>query len=154
MIHEDDTSFYVQGSTDFVICAHRPNDVLLEKILETANSKLGRDAWQRERNHAALAVPDVNAVPGAVPAVPAVASNYFDTDEKQQVQYQRTQWGLEVKCGRVPRDAMPSSFAYAGRITEVPQVQKSSSRRNKHLMVRPWANGLTHRCCFRAKLVF
>ena len=152
MIHEDDTSFYMQGSTDFVICAHRPNDVLLEKILETTNSKIARDAWQRERNHAALAVPAVNAVPDAVPAVPAAGSNYFDPDEKQQVLYQRTVWGLEVKCGRVPKDAMPSSAF--GRITEVPQVQKSSSRRNKHLMVRPWANGLTHRCFFRAKLVF
>ena len=99
LLHDADASFYVQASTDFVVLAHPKFDsntnsttVILERILEARASKNARDEFHRT-SYATAAV-------GAVPAVPAVpsGSNYFDPEEKQDIRYGRTQYGLEVRC--------------------------------------------------------
>ena len=99
LLHDSGTSFYVQASTDFVVLAHPKFDsvtnsttVILERILEARASKNARDEFQRT-SYAAVAVSAV----GAVPAVPS-GTNHFDPEEKQDIRYGRTQYGLEVRC--------------------------------------------------------
>ena len=104
LLHNDESSFYIQGSTDFVVVAHPKHDhatnsktVILERILEARASRASRDAHYAQMQAAThSAVPAVPAVPG-VPAVFA-ASNNFDPEEKQEIRFGRTQYGLEVLC--------------------------------------------------------
>ena len=107
-LHNDATSFYIQGSTDFVVVAHPKHDyatnsetVLLERILEGRNSKVARDEHHRQST-GAMQHNAVRAVP-AVPDSPSpTASNTFDPEEKHEIRYGRTQYGLEVLCHYFP----------------------------------------------------
>ena len=106
LLHNGETSFYVQASTDFVVVAHPKHDyatnsatVLLERILEARSSRVARD--EHRRQHTAAVHSAVHAV-HAVPAVTPTASNHFDPEEKQEIRYGRTQYGLEVLCHYFP----------------------------------------------------
>ena len=101
------SSFYIQASTDFVVVAHPKHDhttnsetVLLERILESRSSRRARDEHLRQASDATFNA-GVHAVP-AVSAVPPTASNNFDPEEKQEVKYGRTQYGLQVVCHNFP----------------------------------------------------
>ena len=113
LLHDGQTSFYVQGSTDFVVVAHPKYDygtnsetVVLERLLETRASRRARDEHLRQSTgqvHAASY--PVHAVPGGAFAAPdgsPTASNNFDPEEKQEIKYGRTQYGLEVLCHDFP----------------------------------------------------
>lgn len=100
LLHDAGTSFYMQASTDFIVLAHPKFDsvsnsttVILERILEARASKTARDEFHRTSSSAAAAA--VSAV-GAAPAVSG--TNYFDPEEKQEIRFGRTQYGLEVRC--------------------------------------------------------
>ena len=111
LVHEGQSSFYIQGSTDFVVVAHPKHEyatnsetVILERILETRASRRARDEHLRQGCDASFAAgvaTGVHAVP-EVPAVPPTASNVFDPEEKHEVKYGRTQFGLEVFCHNFP----------------------------------------------------
>ena len=106
-LHDGQTSFYIQGSTDFVVVAHPKYDVhsssetvILERVLESRASKLARDEHLRQStgNVHAASVHAVHAAPDRTPA----ASNNFDPQEKQEVKFGRTQHGLQVLCHDFP----------------------------------------------------
>ena len=129
LLHNGETTFYMQASTDFIIAAHPSVDILLERILESRNGRMARDAWERERSDAILAVPGVPAVPGHGHAVPAVASNVFDPEEKHEVKYDRTAHGLQVHCCRVPQKALDKNPGLSE--TEVLRKKKISLAQKK-----------------------
>ena len=113
-LHDGQTSFYIQASTDFVVVAQPKYDVhsnsetvILERVLESRASKLARDEHLRQStgNVHAASVHAVHAVGGGVFAAPdgaPTASNNFDPDEKQEVRFCRTQYGLQVLCHDFP----------------------------------------------------
>ena len=111
LLHDGQTSFYVQASTDFVAVAHPKYDantgtdtVILERILEYRASKEAREQHHKETTQGTHSA--VHAVP-AVSASPPTASNTFDVEEKQDIRFGRTQWGLEVLRHASPHLSLP-----------------------------------------------
>ena len=93
MLHNNQSTFYVQASTDFVVVVHpAQSDVILERILESSSSKTARSL------HHQASVPAVHAgyaVPTSGASIPG-ASNVYDVSEKHDIRFGRGQWGLEA----------------------------------------------------------
>ena len=93
MLHNSQSTFYMQASTDFVVVVHPiQSDVILERILESSSSKTARNL------HHQASVPAVHAgyaVPTSGASIPG-ASNVYDVAEKHDIRFGRGQWGLEA----------------------------------------------------------